>query len=207
MRWIARVAVLFTLCVAHRAHATGYLDDWHPHQTYWAVGWNVAVPVESLRSNWQTNPGWLGGGFDIRVGLIGRLALGASGTWNFFDQTYSSLTVEQPSYTFTGPVYRRLSSFTALATAHYYLTQSAVQPFIGVGIGGGWFTARQQIVDRDVTTYTSGLAVAPEVGFLFSVAPRLGLVLSARYQYNLTTFGAVRNPSWVSAQAGVAYCF
>jgi outer membrane protein W len=115
--------------------------------------------------------------------------------------------VEQPSYTFTGPVYRRLSSFTALATAHYYLTQSAVQPFIGVGIGGGWFTARQQIVDRDVTTYTSGLAVAPEVGFLFSVAPRLGLVLSARYQYNLTTFGAVRNPSWVSAQAGVAYCF
>ena len=48
-----------------------------------------------------------------------------NGTWNFFDQTFSSLTLVQGDFTFTGPVYRRLSSFTALGTAHYYLTQSA----------------------------------------------------------------------------------
>lgn len=207
IRWISRLALLFALSVARPTHAAGYLDDWHPHQTYWAVNWNVAVPVDSLRANWQSNAGWLGGGFDVRVGLVGRLALGANGTWNFFDQTFSSLTVERGDFTFTGPVYRRLSTFTALGTVHYYLTQTAVQPYVGVGVGGAWFTVRQQIVDRDLTTYTSSLAIAPEVGLLFSVAPRLGLALSARYQYNLTTFGTVRNPSWVSAQAGVAYYF
>lgn len=206
-RWLARIAMLVALCLARPTHAAGYLDDWHPHQTYWAVGWSVAVPLESLRNDWQTGPGWLGGGFDIRVGLIGRLALGVNGTWNFFDQTFSFLTVEQPPFTFTGPVYRRLSAFTALGTVHYYLTQTAVQPYVGVGVGGAWFTVRQQIVDRDFTTYTSGLAIAPEIGVLFSVAPRLGLFLGGRYQFNLATFGSVRNPTWVSAQAGVAYYF
>ena len=206
-RWVRVLAVLVALCQAPAARATGYLDDWHPHQTYWAVGWNVAVPVESLRSDWQTNPGWLGGGFDIRVGLTGRLALGVNGTWNFFDQTFSFLTVERADFTFTGPVYRRLSSFTALGTAHYYLTQTAVQPYVGVGVGGVWFTVRQQVVDRDLISYTSGLAVAPELGVLFNVAPSLGLFLGGRYQFNLTTFGSVRNPTWISAQAGVAYYF
>ena len=72
-----------------------------------------------------------GGGADLRIGVAGRLAIGVSGTWNWFDQTFPSLTLEQPNLTFTGPVFRRLSAFTGLATAHYYLTSGNVQPFVG----------------------------------------------------------------------------
>jgi opacity protein-like surface antigen len=211
IRLLQRAAVLLGLAlglaVAGPARAAPYLDDWHPYQTYWAVGWSAAVPLPSLRLNYIDNTGWLGGGFAFRMGVAGRLALGVSGTWNYFDQTFQSLTIEQPDFTFTGPAFRRLSSFTALGTLHYYLTQSAVQPYVGVGIGGVWLNSTQKIVNVTSGSYTSGLALAGEVGFLFSVAQRLGLYLGGRYQYNLTTIPGVRNPQWVSCEAGVAYYF
>ena len=207
-RVAAVLAVALALLGARPAAAKGYLDDWHPYQTYWAVGWSAAVPVTSLRAGFISSTGWLGGGADIRIGVAGRLAVGVSGTWTWFDQTFPSLTLEQPpSLTFTGPVYRRLSAFTALATAHYYLTSGNVQPFVGVGVGGVWISTLVQIVNRPQDGNTSGLAVAPEVGILFTVADRLGLYLSGRYQFNLATIEGVTNPQWASGQAGVAYYY
>ena len=206
-RAAAVLALALALLGARPAVAKGYLDDWHPYQTYWAVGWSAAVPVTSLRAGYISNTGWLGGGTDLRIGVAGRLAVGVSGTWNWFDQTFPSLTLEQPDFVFTGPVYRRLSAFTALATAHYYLTSGDVQPFVGVGVGGIWISTVQQVVNRPQDGNTSGLAVAPEIGILFTVADRLGLYLSGRYQLNFTTIEGVTNPQWASGQAGLAYYF
>ena len=208
---IRRAAGLVVLSIvtlgASPARASGYLDDWHPYQTYWAVGWSVPVPVTGMRTNLIDHPGWLSGGFDIRVGVAGRLALGVNGTWNWFDQTFPTKTIERGDFTFTGPVYRRLSSFTLLATAHYYFTRGAVQPYAGLGIGGIWATSLQQIVNLPDASSTSGLSFTGEAGVLFSVAERLGLYLSGRYQLNLTTVQGVSNPQWVSGQAGLAYYF
>jgi hypothetical protein len=204
----ALVLVLALACAEPRiARANGYLDDWHPYQTYWAVGWSLGFPLDSMRATWSQDPGWLGGGFDARVGVVQRLAVGVSGTWNFFDQTYKTLTVEQGNFTFTGPVYRSLQSFTFLGTVHYYLTQTAVQPFVGFGFGGAWLTAQQNLVNRQTTYDTSGLTIAPELGLLFTFGPRFGLYLSGRYQMVFTTYGDVRNPTWVTGQTGIAYYF
>jgi hypothetical protein len=206
-RAAAVVALTVALLGARPAVARGYLDDWHPYQTYWAVGWSAAVPVTSFRAGYISDTGWLGGGTDLRIGVAGRLAVGVSGTWNWFDQTFPGLTLEQPDLVFTGPVYRRLSAFTALATAHYYLTSGNVQPFVGVGVGGIWISTLQQVVNRPQDGNTSGFAVASEIGILFTVADRLGLYLSGRYQFNLTTIQGVTNPQWASGQAGLAYYF
>jgi hypothetical protein len=209
-RALSRAATVLILAMAllgaRPARAAAYLDDWHPYQTYWAVNWNVAVPEGALRS-YVSNPGWLGGGFAIQVGVLGRLAVGVDGTWNFLDQTFSSLTIQQPDYTFTGPVYRRLSTFTALGTLRYYLTQTAVQPYVGFGVGGVWVGTQQRVVNRTNSFYTSGLAATGEFGFLFNVAPRIGLLLAGRYQMNLTTFSGVSNPQWISGVAGFAYYY
>ncbi|MGA8891786.1 MAG: hypothetical protein WB493_09470 [Anaeromyxobacteraceae bacterium] len=195
------------LLVAGPARADGYLDDWHPYQTFWGVHWSTAVPVTGMRSGFIDNTGWLGGGFEVQVGVWGRLALGVDCTWNWFDQVFPVLTVERGDFTFTGPAYRSLSAFTALGTARYYLTRGPVQPYLGAGLGGTWLTVRRQVVNQLDTTSSSGLAAAGEAGILFTVAPRLGLYLSGRYQFNLTTIPGVANPQWVAGQAGFAYYF
>ena len=206
-RTVAALGLAVALLAVSPARAAGYLDAWHPYQTYWGVGWSAAVPVTSFRANYISDTGWLGGGADLRIGVVGRLAVGVSGTWSWFDQTFPRLTLERSNFTFTGPVYRRLSALTALATAHYYLTSGDVQPFVGVGVGGVWISTLQQVVNRPQEGSTSGLAVAGEVGILFTVAQQLGLYLSGRYQYNMTTIDGVANPQWASGQAGLAYYF
>jgi opacity protein-like surface antigen len=211
LQLVARVSALLVLSAAalyaRPAQATGYLDDWHPYQTYWAVGWSPAVPLMGMRADFIGNTGWLSGGFDVQVGVVGRLAVGVNGTWNWFDQTFSRVTVEGSDYTFTGPLYRRLSAFTALATVRYYFTQGAVQPYLGVGAGGTWFSTLQQVVNLQQGTSNSGFAFTGEAGLLFTVAPQFGLYLSGRYQYNLTTLPGVKDPQWASGQTGVAYYF
>ncbi len=206
-RLVAAGTLALSLAWSHPASASGYLDEWHPYQTYWAVGWSAAVPLAAYRSGFISNTGWLGGGFDARVGVAGPIAVGMSGTWNYFEQTFSSLQLEQGNVTFTGPVFRRTSTFTALATVHWYLTRSNVQPFVGAGMGGMWANTNQQIVNLPEGSVTSGLAIAGEAGVLFTVAERLGLYLSGRYQVSLTTIQGIANPQWVSGQAGVAYYY
>jgi outer membrane protein W len=94
-----------------------------------------------------------------------------------------------------------------VGTARYYLTRGAVQPYLGAGLGGTWITIRQQVVNLLDTSSTSGMAAVGEAGILFTVAPRLGLYLAGRYQWNLTTIPGVVNPQWVAGQAGIAYYF
>jgi hypothetical protein len=206
-RAAAALALLATVLLARPARADAYLDDWHPYQTYWGVNYEMGFPVGSLASNWINTMAWLGGGLDVRVGVWRRLSVGVNLTWNNLDQTFSSLLLERPGLTFTGPVYRQLGIFSARATAHYYLTSSTLQPYAGIGLGWAWGTALQQTVNQSRTEYPDGFLVAPEVGLLVNVVPRLALTVAARFQFTLMGWGGVKNATWPSAQVGVAYYY
>jgi opacity protein-like surface antigen len=199
-------AAALVLC-AGSARADAYLDDWHPYQTYWSVGWESAFPMGTLQKDWVSNPGWLGGAFDVRVGVIGRLSVGVAGSWNWFSQTYPQITIEEPQVTVTGPVYRRLSAFTLRGTAHYYLTQTAVQPYVGVGVGVVWTSTLGQSANLKNSTSATALAVSPEVGVLFNMVPRVALYVVGRYQFTLADFATVERAQWIAAQAGLAWYF
>ncbi len=207
-RLLARTLLsLALLSCASPARADAYLDDWHPSQTFWSVGWESAFPVGSLQQNWINRQGWMGGGFDVRVGVVGRLSVGVAGSWNWFNQTYSSLTVQDGPVTVTGPVYRRLSAFTLRATTHYYLTQTAVQPYVGVGIGAVFASTMQQSATLVRNGYTTALAVDPEFGILFNLVPRVAFYVLGRYEFTLASFSSVTHAQWIAAQAGIAWYF
>jgi hypothetical protein len=193
--------------LARPTRADAYLDDWHPYQTYWGVNYEMAFPVGSLNTGFVNTQGWLGGGFDIRVGVWNRLSVGLSFTWNSFDQTFSNLTLERPGSTFTGSVYRQFGVFSARATTHWYFTQSVLQPYVGIGLGWAWGTASQQTVNLREDLYPNGFVVAPEVGLLVNVVPQLALTVTGRYQFTLLSFAGVTSAQWASAQVGVAYFF
>src|SRR5512136_2361498 len=108
------LAAIIALCApVSEVRADGYLDEWHPHQSYWSVGWEIGVPVDSLRSNWVGAVSPAGGQFEVRVGLMEHLSVGVALNYNWFSQTFPQTTVQLPDYTFTGSVYRRFSAFTA----------------------------------------------------------------------------------------------
>jgi hypothetical protein len=208
-RPVACRAALLAAAVALLPATAGaqYLDDWHPYQTFWAVGWEAAVPMGSFRDSFVSAPSYTGGQFEFRIGVLGPLSVGAAASWNWFEQSYSNVTLQQPDYTFTGAVYRRLSTTSARLTVHYYLTQKTIQPYVGAGVGAVWTDTKVQAVDRRQQTYGVALGVDPEVGVLFNVVRSFSFYLLARYQFTLATFGEVTNAQWVAAQTGVAYYF
>ncbi len=110
------------------------------------------MPVTSLRAGFIDNTGLArAAAFDIRIGVVGRLAVGVNGTWNWFDQTFPSLTARAAAelHLHRPGLPAPLAPFTALGTAHYYLTQAAVQPYVGVGVGRRLDLDRwQQVVNR-----------------------------------------------------------
>jgi hypothetical protein len=205
LRTALRSLAAALLLASGTARAGGYFDDFHPYQTYWSAGWDVGVPVGSLRSSWVSDTSITGMQFEFRVGIVGRLSVGIAGNYNWFDQDYAFITVEQPTYTFTGPAYRRLESLALRVTTHYYLTQTNFQPFVGFGIGPVWTSARLQTVNKKEDLYSTSLAVDPEVGLLWTVIPRFGFYLLARYQFTLAGWADVKNAQWFSGQIGAAW--
>jgi hypothetical protein len=187
------------------ARAGGYFDDFHPYQTYWSAGWDIGIPVGSLSSNWVKDVSINGMQFEMRVGIVGRLSVGLAFNYNWFDQNYPNVTVEQPSYTFTGPVYRRLEAFGVRATTHYYLTQTSLQPYVGIGIGVVWGSALRGTVNKKEEFFPTAFAVDPEVGLLWTIIPRFGFYALARYQFTLAGWADVKNAQWFSGQVGAAW--
>jgi hypothetical protein len=206
LRRILLLASLLSGAVAGPvARADGYLDDFHPYQTYWAAGWAVGIPTSTLRSQWVDSTGVQGADVAARVGVLGRLAVGIAGSWDWFDKSYSSTTVQTPDFTFTGPLYRRMSATTAKFTVHYYLTKGSFQPFVGAGIGLAWLSFKRQASQLDQTESATCLTVSPEFGLLYTIVPRIGLSVTGRYTWTQAEVYGVRNPSWVNVIFGIAY--
>jgi hypothetical protein len=183
---------------AGNARADGFLDAWHPHQSYWSVGWEVGIPVNGLRAGWVNRTSPAGGQLEVRVGLMERLSVGIAGNYNWFDQNFS---------TATGSVYRRFSAFALRGTAHYYLTSTALQPFVGVGVGCIWTATRRQTADLTQDASSSYLAVDPEVGFLLSTSDSFAFYVLGRYQWTAATFYEVKDAQWIGVQIGMGWFF
>jgi hypothetical protein len=213
MRAVTRkLALAAALCLSasgapRAARADGYLDPWHPYQTYWSIAWQAGFPVLELNEALVGAPSWIGGAVAVRVGVLQRLAVGVAGNWNWFTDTSPFGTVQRPDYTVTGPSYRRVSFGTVMGTVHWYATKGSVQPYVGVGVGAVWFDALVQSVD--VKDYSAGaaFAVAPEAGLLFTVVPRFGFFLSGSYTWSQAEVFGVKNAQWIGAQVGAAYYF
>jgi hypothetical protein len=192
------LAIVALLSPSGASRADGFLDAWHPHQSFWSVGWEVGIPVSGLRAGWVDRTSPAGGQLEVRVGLMERLSVGIAGNYNWFDQNFSTVT---------GSVYRRFSAFALRGTAHYYLTSSALQPFVGVGVGGIWTATRRQTADLTQDAYSSYLAVDPEVGFLLSTSDSFALYVLGRYQWTAASFYEVENAQWVGVQIGLGWFF
>ena len=201
------LALAATCATPEMARADGFLDAWHPNQSFWAIGWEVGIPTTSFRSDWVNRVSPAGGQFEVRVGVMERLSVGVAMNYNWFDQNYSQVTVVYPEHTVTGPVYRRLRAFVARGTVHYDLPSTRLQPFVGVGVGGIWTQTRIQTADQARNAYSSYLAVDPEAGFLLSTSDSFAFYLLGRYQWTAASFYQVKNAQWVGVQIGMGWIF
>ena len=178
------------------ARADGYLESLSYKSKLFTIGWDMAFPVGRLRSELIDARSYAGLGVGLRFGVRPKLSLGADFAWNSFVQASPD-----------GRGDRKLDAFTVRATLHRYFTTSAIQPYIGGGIGALWREA-----GLPGGPYASGIGacISPEVGLLLTFGRGIALDVAARYQ--LTTAGiefaappvSVKFPQWFGIHVGLA---
>jgi hypothetical protein len=197
MNRISILALLAALLPAAATRADGYLySPYATQRTMITADWEYAIPVFSLRSQLIQANSPAGIGLGVRTGIAERLSVGFDFTWNNFQDTYSS------------GEHATFIALTGMATLHYYLGRSEVQPYVGLGAGAMY---RRSSWESGPVQAGFGFCASPQFGVLFTVTRGIALNVLARYVFTTGSFdvdgdGAwrVKYPQWIGLQAGVA---
>jgi opacity protein-like surface antigen len=196
----AVVSVLLLVGTAAEAQYT-YVGGGHPGlekgETAFLLNYEISAPVSGFKdfiSDWS----FRGFSLEGRYMVSPHLSIGGGFSGNRFQQTSSNLTVDvsnnNASGNISGPTYRYTDNLSLKALVHYYFSEGKLQPYVGVGIGGGWFYSYAQLVDLALSHDSFDFIVQPELGLLYELSSgstSLAVNLAVRYTY--TTADMVNN--------------
>jgi len=219
---LARAAVLSTVILlgtAAEAQYT-YVPGGHPGlekgETAFILNYEISAPVSGFKdfiSDWS----FRGFSLEGRYMITPKLSLGGAFAGNRWQQTSNNLTVDisnnNASGNVSGPVFRYTDDLSLKFLVHYYLTEGKLQPYVGVGIGGGWFYSYAQVVDLALSHDSFDFIVSPEVGLLYELSSgstSLAVNLCVRYTYTTADVvnGRANNISWLTLPViGLAWTY
>jgi hypothetical protein len=196
-RSIRRLLLSLALLAPVAARADGFIQTERLHRSkILTFAWEYSFPTLSLSSDFISSGSPAGLDLGARFGISRRISLGAAFSWNGFTQS--------------GDPKKSLQAISLRGTAHWYFTNSEIQPYVGLFAGGAYL----EVLQGAGPTQTGFAPCAgPEVGFLFTVANGLALILAARYEWAFASISVnddpalpvLKNPSWVAIQAGIGF--
>lgn len=154
-------------------------------------------------------------GFDVEYHhFLGEyFSVGAAIGWNVYYQDKENVSGNfmfrgnENVYTITGNQYRYINTVPMLAIGRYYFTdtESAVRPYLGLGIGTSWTEKRLEVGQFSSTISRWQFAVSPEIGLYIPVSDQFGFNLGARYNYaTKAAHGRVPEIQSVTFNIGIA---
>jgi hypothetical protein len=207
MKTIARLAVLGALLAAGVAEAQGYsYSTYRPRESMYMFNYEMSQPLGSFSDDFIDETSWRGFSFEGRSMVRERISLGIGFTFNRYDQTYSNLSVPVGGGTLSGPVYRYADQFAIKGLVHYYFMETAVRPYVGIGLGGVWAYSYSQIADLAAADDGFHFIASPEVGLTFTAAKgasSAGLNFAVRYNYTTADFQKVTDAQSLAVVVGL----
>ena len=196
-RSILRLLLSLALLAPVAARAEGFIQTERLHRSkLLSFAWEYSIPTQSLRADLVSAGSPAGLDVGARFGISRKISLGAAFTWNGFTQS--------------GDPKKSLQSYALRGMAHWYFTNTEIQPYVGLFAGGTYM----EVLQGAGPTQTGFAPCAgPELGILFTVADGLALILAGRYQVNFASIAVnddpalpvLKNPSWVAVQLGIAF--
>jgi hypothetical protein len=185
------------------ARPDGYLESGFRLSTLVSIGWDTVVPQQDLR-DFVDRRSFRGGQLELGFGVARHFSLGLSGSWSWLSQRFPTGSLLLPDGAISGKAYRRAQLTELRGTAHWYLTNGPLQPYLGVALGGGRYDT--YVAVADVTRTSSGWHAAgePRAGLLWTVRPGLAVHLQGRYVFTNARIGDARDARWLALDLGLA---
>jgi hypothetical protein len=203
---IAGAALAAALLAAGTAHAQGF-ETYRPRQTMTMFNYEMSQPIGSFSDDYIDETSWRGFSFEARSMIRERFSAGIGFTYNRFDQDFDNVSITTGTGgTLSGPVFRYTDQLGVKGLFHFYLGEGALQPYLGVGLGGIWSYAYSQTADFANTDDGFDFIASPEVGLLLTAAKgasSVGLNVAFRYNYTTADFGAVDDAQSLALVVGL----
>lgn len=150
-------------------------------QTNFSISYSMGFGTGDV-ADFISNASFRGANIEFRSMVQPNIGVGLTFGWNVFYEELSRDTYTVGPSSLTGKQYRYSNHFPMLLGANYYLSPGEkFNPFVGLGIGT-IYTRR----NTDMNLYTMeqeawNFALAPEVGFLYSLTDGAAVYVSGRY--------------------------
>ncbi|ASZ14262.1 porin family protein [Chitinophaga pendula] len=168
------------------------------------VDYSIAQPLGSLKdyANKTSFRGWRAG---LQYSLNDRFSVGLRTGYQDYYERLPRAVYPDKSGDISAVQTRTLQVIPILATAQYQLTkpESAVIPYVGIGIGGAHLNYEKywgQFVEQEKKW---AFQVAPEVGVNIPFGRTSPLLFNASVQYNYSPYNVGEITSFNAVQANV----
>lgn len=154
------------------------------------LNYQISVPLNQIK-DFTDNTSFRGMDLEYHYFLGERFSVGAAIGWNVYYKNKNDITGDftfrgnSDLYQITGNQYRYINTVPMLAVGRYYFTGSntAVRPFVGLGLGTSWTERRLEIGQFSSEISRWQFAMAPEVGMYIPVTSQFAFNVAAKYNY------------------------
>ena len=176
------------------------------------LSYNMGLTTSGTR-DFVEDYSWRGFGFEVRSFRNDNFSVGASFSWNIFDEkTGEVITFDQGAV--SGTQIRQLNAFPLMLNAHYYLGQYSdrVRPYIGLNVGTYYIIQRLEIGVLALEENNWHFGVAPEIGFLFPTYSGSIFFVNVRYNQAFKAGsglagGEGKDWQWFGFNVGIAFSY
>lgn len=148
--------------------------------------YHVSVPVGNTQ-DYISHTSWRGIGFEMGSFLGEKISVGLASSWNVFYKDMGESTIITDNNTIiSGKQYRHINSLPIFAVGRYYfklITTDAVLPYTSLGVGTIYQNQKTSMGLYSSQEYGWLFALAPEIGIAYRLAYGVGLSLSAKYNH------------------------
>ena len=171
------------------------------------VNYTMANPSGSLK-DYVEEASWRGWTANLLYGISDKLAVGLGLGFHDFYQKYPRAVYQlQEGGEISAVLTNSLQTIPVLATVQYKLvSEGALQPYIGAGIGGNFIIYNQYIGEFSNSQSNFDFAVRPEVGVYIPFGKRdFGININGIYNYMPYNKNGLDNLNSWGVGAGVRF--
>lgn len=154
------------------------------------LNYQISVPFGDIK-DFTDKTSFRGMDLEYHQFLGQRFSIGGAIGWNVYYQNKDNVTGDfkfsgsDNLYSITGDQFRYINTVPIMAIGRYYFDDdnSAVRPYVGLGLGTSWTEKRLEVGQFSSTISRWQFAMAPEIGILIPVSDQFGFNVGARYNY------------------------
>ena len=149
---------------------------------------------------------WKGWSIEGRKFLVDEVSFGAYLGYNGFFEERDRDLYDIDNTTINAKTWRYVYSLPILATAHYYVGEGVVRPYLGLGVGLYYLEQEIQFGILRISEDYWKFGLAPELGFFipFGVGSNVGTLLNAKFHQVFYNEGNIGNLNYINYNIGIA---